>query len=49
MRRPLSTICRYSPFSSLLEEEQAGSRAWRHLRFSYLFEELSQSMEPQDL
>jgi len=48
MRRPLSTICRYLPFSALLEQEGAGRRSWRHLRFSYLLEELSESMEPQD-
>jgi hypothetical protein len=48
MRRPLWAICRYLPFGALTEEE-AGSRSWRHLRFSYLLEELSESMEPQDV
>lgn len=49
MRRPLSAICRYLSFSALLEQEGEARRAWRHLRFSYVLEELAESMEPQDL
>lgn len=49
MRRPLSSICRYIPFSALLEEEQRGEKGWRHLRFSYITDELAETLEPDEL
>jgi hypothetical protein len=49
MRRPLSSICRYIPFSALVEEEQRGEKGWRHLRFSYITDELAEALEPDEL
>lgn len=44
MRRPFSSVCRFISFSALLEEQERGERAWRHQRFSYITDELSESV-----
>ena len=49
MRRPLSSICHYIPFSTLIEEEQRGVKGWRHMRFSYITDELAETLEPDEL
>jgi hypothetical protein len=45
VRRPLATVCRYVPFSALLKAEELGEASWRHMKFSYLEEELGESLE----
>jgi hypothetical protein len=35
-------VCRFISFSALADEVQRGDRAWRHQRFSYVTEELSE-------
>ena len=37
------------PLSALTDEEQRGERGWRHLRFSYVSDEPSESLEPDEL
>lgn len=48
MKTPLSSICRYIPFSDLISEEGRES-GWRHQRFSYVVDELSETLEPSDV
>jgi hypothetical protein len=38
-------VCRYVPFSALLKAEQLGEASWRHMKFSYLEDELGESLE----
>jgi hypothetical protein len=44
-RRPLSSVCRYVPFSALQKAEELGEASWRHMKFSYVDEELAESLE----
>jgi predicted RNA-binding protein len=43
-RRPLSSVCRYVPFSGLKAAEKLGEGSWRHMKVSYLDEELAESL-----
>ena len=49
MRRPFADVCRFISFSALHDEEQRGDRTWRHQRFSYIAEELAESVRLNDL
>ena len=49
MRRPLASVCRYIPFSALLAEEARGDVAWKHQRYSYVIDEMSESLELDEL
>jgi hypothetical protein len=49
MRRPFADVCRFISFSALQEEEARGDRSWRHQRFSYVAEELAESVALSDL
>ena len=42
--RPVASYCRFISFETLIEEE-GRSNVWRHQRFSYLADELSDSLE----
>lgn len=44
MRRPFSEMCRFIPFSAL-EDASESERTWRHLRFSYVVEDLAESVQ----
>lgn len=49
MKRPLASVCRYIPSSSLIAEGTRGEAAWKHQRFSYVSDELSESLELREL
>jgi hypothetical protein len=49
MRRPFSSVCRFISFSALADEEDRGDRAWRHQRFTYITDELSESVTLADI
>jgi hypothetical protein len=44
-RRPLSALCSYIPFSALQKAEELGEASWRHMKFSYIEEELAESLQ----
>ena len=49
MRRPFSDVCRFISFGALAEEQERGERTWRHQRFTYVSDELSESVALPDL